>query len=220
MVTRIRFAGVDNVVIDHPTLGEHHLYVEGASELLFTENETNYERVFNSPNPSPYVKDSINDYIVEGKSGGINPDRTGTKMAAVYRLDLAPGETRVLRARLCDKPHADPFGDFKAIFEQRIAEADAFYGELNDFAVSADEKQIQREAFAGLLWSKQFYEYSVRDWLIGDPAMPAAAGGTPARTQLRLGTRPRRERALDAGYVGVSVVCGVGSCPFTASRFR
>ncbi len=168
-----KIAGVDNVVIGHPTLGEHHLYVEGASELLFTENETNYERIFNSPNPSPYVKDSINDYIVEGKSGGINPDRTGTKMAAVYRLDLAPGETRVLRARLCDKPHADPFGDFKAIFEQRIAEADAFYGELNDFAVSADEKEIQREAFAGILWSKQFYEYSVRDWLIGDPAMPA-----------------------------------------------
>ncbi|HTA40273.1 MAG TPA: hypothetical protein VK760_14415, partial [Candidatus Acidoferrales bacterium] len=168
-----KIAGVDNIVIAHPTLNEHHLYIEGASELLFTENETNYERVFNSPNPTPYVKDSINDYIVNGKAEGINPARIGTKMSAVYRLDLAPGETRILRARLCDKPHADPFGNFKATFDQRISEADAFYGELNDFAVSADEKQIQREAFAGILWSKQFYEYSVRDWLIGDPAMPA-----------------------------------------------
>ena len=83
--------GVDNVVIDHPTLGEHHLYIEGASELLFTENETNYERMFDSPNPSPYVKDSINDYIVEGKRDGINPQNTGTKMAAVLSAEPRAG---------------------------------------------------------------------------------------------------------------------------------
>jgi hypothetical protein len=167
-----KFDGVDTILAQHETLGSHYLYVEGAAELLFTENETNYERMFGTPNSTPYVKDSFNDYIVEGKTGGLNRANTGTKMAAVYRLDLAPGETRVLRSRLCAEPHPDPFGDFKAIFEQRLAEADAFYGELNDFAISVDEKQIQRQAFAGILWSKQFYEYSVRDWLIGDPAMP------------------------------------------------
>ncbi len=144
-----KIPGVDNVVIGHPTLGEHHLYLEGASELLFTENETNYERLFNSPNPSPYVKDSINDYIVEGKNGGINPDRIGTKMAA--RLSTRPRSRRNARSAraLCDKPHADPFGDFKAIFQQRIAEADAFYGELNDFAVSADESRSSAKPLRG-----------------------------------------------------------------------
>jgi hypothetical protein len=167
-----RIPGVDAIAIEHDTLGEHRLYLEGASELLFTENETNYERVFGSPNPSPYVKDAINDYVVAGKKDAVNPQRTGTKMAGVYRFNLAPGETKSLRARLCDRPHDDPFGDFEAVFAQRIAEADAFYGELNDYPVSPDEKRIQRQAFAGLLWSKQFYEYSVRDWLRGDPAMP------------------------------------------------
>jgi len=164
--------GVDTVKIEHETLGEQRLYLEGASELIFTENETNYERVFNATSPSPYVKDAFHEYLVAGNAAAVNPAKTGTKMAAVYRLDLAPGETKVVRALLCERPHQDPFGEFDAVFKERIGEADAFYGDLNDFDVSEDDKRVQRQAFAGLLWSKQFYEYSVYQWLRGDPAMP------------------------------------------------
>ncbi|HTX60539.1 MAG TPA: glucosidase, partial [Verrucomicrobiae bacterium] len=160
------------VRVAHETLGDHRFYFEHPQELLFTENETNFERIFNSPNVGEYVKDGINDYVVEGKHRAVNPMLSGTKAAGLYRFELAAGETRTIRARLCVDEHADPFGDFDAVFEQRMLEADAFYGELNDYPVSADEKAIQRQAFAGLLWNKQFYEYSVRDWLKGDPAQP------------------------------------------------
>ena len=108
--------GVETILIEHETLGEHRLYLEGASELLFTENETNYERVFHSASPSPYVKDAINDYVVEGKHDAVNPRHVGTKMAGLYRLDLAPGETKTIRARLCQQAHPRPFGDFDATF--------------------------------------------------------------------------------------------------------
>jgi hypothetical protein len=163
---------IKTVRAQNDRLGTFRLYCEEAEELLFTENETNYERLFGSPNASPYVKDGINDYVVEGKREAVNPAALGTKAAARYSLDVAPGESQVIRLRLTNRALGEPFDDFEKIFEQRIAEADDFYRELNAFPVSEDERTIQRQALAGLLWSKQFYNYVIHDWLAGDPLQP------------------------------------------------
>ncbi|WP_427162340.1 MGH1-like glycoside hydrolase domain-containing protein [Aliinostoc sp. HNIBRCY26] len=159
---------------NHSTLGTRWLYCQGDAELLFTENETNYERLFGFENGSPYVKDGINEYVVNGKTTAVNPNRIGTKFAAHYQLDIAPGETKIVRLRLSDvQTLADPFGAyFDTTFQTRIAEADEFYNRLCPFPISEDERNIQRQAFAGLLWSKQYYHYVVHNWLNGDPGQP------------------------------------------------
>ncbi len=164
--------GLAVVRAEHAELGNFVFYCDEPGEVIFTENETNYRRLFDAPNPSPYVKDGFHTYIVDADPAAVNPAQTGTKAAAVYRLDLAPGETRVLRVRLSSADVARPFDEFDACFEQRRAEADEFYAELNTFATDADGRAIQRAAFAGLLWSKQYYGYPVLRWLEGDPAMP------------------------------------------------
>jgi hypothetical protein len=156
----------------HETLGQHWFYCDGKSQLLFTENETNYERLYGCDNASKYVKDAFHRFVIDGELAAVNPFDAGTKAATYYVFELKPGETKTIRVRLSDAKHADPFADFDHIFDQRIAEADSFYREFNDFPSSPDERNVQRQAFAGMLWSKQFYDYSVRDWLKGDPTMP------------------------------------------------
>jgi Glycosyl hydrolase family 63 C-terminal domain len=160
---------------DHPTLETCWLYCEGAAELLFTNNETNYQRLFGTANNSPYVKDGINDYVVHGDTKAINPDRVGTKFAAHYLLSFAPAETKTVRLRLSNQQQMTaPFSaEFDQVFQTRKREADEFYQEVSTFPLSEDERNIQRQAFAGLLWSKQYYQYSVHDWLNGDPGQPA-----------------------------------------------
>ncbi|XGV98716.1 MAG: glucosidase [Leptolyngbya sp. BL-A-14] len=167
-------APVSVLEADHPTLGTHWLYCESGAELLFTNNETNYERLFGTSNPSPYVKDGINDYVVHGKQHAVNIDRIGTKFAARYPLTFAPGETKTIRLRLSDQQSLpDPLGDeFNAIFQTRKQEADDFYHRICPFPMSEEERNIQRQAFAGTLWSKQYYNYVVYDWLNGDPNQP------------------------------------------------
>ena len=160
------------VTAEHARLGTYRFYCEEADELLFTENETNFERLFNGANAQPYVKDGINDYVVNAKREAVNPAGRGTKCAARYALDVGPGETQVVRLRLSDRTLGEPFDDFEKIFEQRIAEADEFYRDLNEFPISEDRRAVQRQALAGLLWSKQFYNYVVHDWLAGDPLQP------------------------------------------------
>jgi hypothetical protein len=156
----------------HEHLGTFRLYCEEAEELLFTENATNAKRLFGVPNSAPYVKDGINDCIVTGNRDAIDPSQMGTKCAARYTLDVAPGQAQILRLRLTSRRLGEPFDDFEKIFEQRVAETDEFYRELNAFPVSDDERAIQRQALAGLLWSKQFYNYVIHDWLGGDPLQP------------------------------------------------
>ena len=158
----------------HPTLEKKWLYCQGKTEYLFTENETNNERVFGYSNVSPYVKDGINDYIVESKKEAVNPDRIGTKVAAHYTLNISPGETKTIRLRLSNAPDLkEPFGkEFDAAFDLRQQEADEFYQRITPFLLSEDMRNVQRQAFAGMLWSKQFYHYVVEDWLEGDPAAP------------------------------------------------
>jgi hypothetical protein len=152
-------------------LGEMALYCLDPRELLFTENETNNRHLFGSDNASPYTKDAFHRYLVNGDRDAVNPARVGTKAAARYELDLAPGKTATIRLRLTGADAASPFGpDFDATFPTRLAEADEFYAKVNPFPVDADHRSIQRQAFAGMLWCKQLYHYVVADWLDGDGA--------------------------------------------------
>ncbi len=163
-------AGAKVIRAEHPHLGEFHLAAEGSPTLLFTENETNAERLFGTQNASPYVKDGIAEAIVHGRIEAVNPEPSGTKVAVHYHLPVPAGATRTVLLRLAKGGVVDPFGDASAILEQRIEEADAFHASLASDRLSADEALVQRQAFAGLIWSKQLYHYDVGEWLDGDPA--------------------------------------------------
>jgi hypothetical protein len=143
------------------------------NNLLFTENETNFERLFGAKNQSPYLKDGINNAVVHGNLGNVNPLKTGTKAAAHFSKIISPRETFTIRIRLSNQKSAHPFKHFDSIFKDRLREADEFYAAIQNQRLSDDELRIQRQAFAGLLWTKQFYHYSVELWLNGDPASPA-----------------------------------------------
>src|SRR5213594_4284263 len=175
-VLRAGRAVADHALIEteHEALGPRWLYCEGAPELLFTENETNGERLWGEANPSPYVKDGINACVVDGEKDAVNPAAVGTKAAARYRMTLAAGQSVAVRLRLANTPiPGRTFGkDFDVVFAQRLGEADEFYATVIPKQLSDDAKSVMRQAFAGLLWSKQFYHYYVRRWLEGDPACP------------------------------------------------
>jgi hypothetical protein len=158
-----------------PKLGERHLYCEGEVPLLFTENETNTQRIFGVSNRTPYVKDSINNYIVHGQEGAVNPEKMGTKVAAHYRLTVNAGQSQVIRLRLSDVAPAtygptngkapSPFAPFDSVLQARRKEADEFYATVIPRSLSADAGNVMRQALAGMLWSKQFYHYDVDKWL-------------------------------------------------------
>ena len=160
----------------HKMLGEYRLYCEGADRLLFTENETNVERLWGTQNPTPFVKDSINDCVVNGQFERVNPNRVGTKAAAHYRLVVGPQKTVSIRLRLRrqenDSTDFAPFAEFDQIVVRRSMEADAFYAELAPACLSQEHCAVQRQAIAGMLWSKQFYHYIIEQWLEGDPGQP------------------------------------------------
>ncbi len=155
----------------HPQVGEYWLACEGSPELLFTDNETSTARLWGTESDSTYVKDGINDAVIHG-TPTVNPQATGTKAAAHYALTLAPGATETLLLRLSRILHDSPFADAADILAERKAEADAFYGAIAGDHMPKDARLVQRQAFAGLLWSKQFYEYDVHSWLEGDPGSP------------------------------------------------
>ncbi len=165
--------GAARIVADHLVLGRYTLHTENPADLLFTENETNNERLFNTANASPYVKDAFHRAIIQGESSAVNPAQEGTKAAVRYNLNIPAGETAVLRLRLTpDETNHTPFADFDALFAQRQAETDEFYAAIQPTSLSEDEKRVQRQAWAGMLWSKQMYYYDVAQWLKGDPAGP------------------------------------------------
>src|SRR4029453_360058 len=155
-------------------LGPMGLLPEEASEVLFTENETNYERLFGVPNRSPWVKDGFHRYLVQGDAGAVNPAREGTKAALCYRRELASEETWVVKLRLARSATSpEPLGaPFDEIFQERQCETDEFYNSVTPGSLTEDARNVQRQAFAGMLWSKQFYHYVVQEWLDGDPAGP------------------------------------------------
>ncbi len=163
------------VSAEHPLEGQMWLHCDDVPELLFTENETNFERLFGAANRTPYVKDGIDQFVVHGRADSVNPERFGTKCAARYRLSVGPGRSAVVKLRLNRRsPSAARMigEDFDSIFVARRREADEFYGAIIPSDVSADARNVMRQALAGLLWSKQFYHYVVRDWLSGDPGQP------------------------------------------------
>ena len=168
-------AGV--IELNHAYYGRRRLMCEGLPELLFTENATNHRRLHGTDNESAFVKDGINDYIVHGVKEAVNPENVGTKAAAHYALTIGPGETATVRLRLTDAElsptRAEPFGaDFDRTFSERQREADEFYATVIPQILSGDARNVMRQAFAGLLWSKQFYHYDASRWLKGDPAGP------------------------------------------------
>jgi len=169
----------------HPDLGERYLYCDRAVPWLFTENETNTERLFNVPNRSPYVKDAIDACIVHGRASAVNPGKTGTKVAAHYDLTIPAGGVQVLRLRLTDQQLSVPQDAFGSRFDEtldtRRREADEFYAAILPAQASEDTRLVMRQAFAGMLWSKQFYFYPVRDWVDDEILPPDCPRRVPAR---------------------------------------
>jgi hypothetical protein len=157
------------IVASHGQLGERHLYCEGDAPQLFTENETNNERIFGTPNNTPYVKDGINNHVLYGKENSVNPGHAGTKAAAHYKVTIDPGKTAIIRLRLSDLAPAaigDPFQGFSQTMQTRQREADEFYRAIIPTRVSEDEALVMRQALAGMLWSKQYFGLDVDKWLL------------------------------------------------------
>ncbi|MGO9892898.1 MAG: MGH1-like glycoside hydrolase domain-containing protein [Bryobacteraceae bacterium] len=172
----LRLSAPGVIELTEPQYGKRWLHADGSPVWLFTENETDNQALWGSANSAPFVKDGIGRRVVEGAAGAVNPEPRGTKAAAHHHLALAPGESRTAALRLADAPAAEPFGAaFSQIFSDRISEADRFYDTVTPQNLSADARSVMRQAFAGMLWSKQYYRYVVRDWLAGDPAFPPPA---------------------------------------------
>jgi len=159
------------IEIYHKDLGELWLNAEGSPELLFCDNETNTKRLYNVENSGQFYKDGINDHLIHG-AAAVNPKRTGTKAAANYDITVPAQQSTTLRLRLSANAN-NGFVDFDGVFDRRVAEAMQFYKHIQKAAKNDDSRLVQRQAFAGMLWSKQFYYYNVHQWLIGDPAEPA-----------------------------------------------
>ena len=175
-----RFGGRAVVALDEPKYGQRWLYCDGEPQLLFTENETNSQRLYGWGDATAYVKDAFDRLVVQGERSAVNPQERGTKAAAHYALTIPSGDTATLMLRLTDRwPGSDSmFGSaFDAIFITRKREADEFYASVIPHTLSPDATNVARQAFAGLLWSKQYYHYVVKPWLEGDPTQPPPPAG-------------------------------------------
>ena len=170
----LRALSDNEVVAVHDGLPEMRLSVDGAATPLFCDNDTNNNRLYGAGETGRHFKDGINDHVVGGRADAVNPARTGTKCAMLRRVTIEAGAEHVmrLRFRIAAPDNGDPFADHDAVFAVRIAEADAFYGVLQAPIADEDSQLVQRQAFAGMLWSKQFYRYDVHRWLKGDPVTP------------------------------------------------
>ena len=190
----LRATAADRVAVDHPVDGELSWELDAGPdgalpEVLFCENDTNLARLYGSDASPAYPKDGINDHVVAG-APTVNPAREGTKAAAWYRLTVAPGETQVVRVRLRSPSSSPGFGtEFDEVLATRSGEADEFYGEVIPAEVDDDARLVARQAFAGMIWGKQFYRYDVKRWLDGDPAQPPPP--------------PQRRGGRNAGWLNV-----------------
>lgn len=158
--------------VEHRDLGNYFFYYDGAPEPMFCENETNHVRVYGHKPTSGYWKDGINDYVITGKPATINPERTGTKSALRYKFTLAPGKSATVKLRLSKNEIERPFADYDELFGKRFNEADVFYNELQRNITDEDMKNVQRQALAGMLITKQFYYFDISLWLKGDMGTP------------------------------------------------
>jgi hypothetical protein len=160
------------ILASHGALGDRLLYCEGSPELLFTENESNVNRLWGGANASPYVKDAFHSYVISGKKDAVNPSETGTKAAAHYRLQVPAGGSGAVRLRLTSKLSANPFATADQIFAGRLADANEFYDRITPNTLSEDERRVHRQALAGMLWSKQYYYFDLDRWLEEHKAHP------------------------------------------------
>jgi len=180
----LREAGPGVIQAAHPELGEYWLFCEGAPELLFTENESNASRLWGQPNASPYVKDAFHEYIVSGRRDAVNPAKIGTKGAAHYALEVPARGSHTVSLRLGDAALAgikagDAFGGTQKIFNSRIADADEFYDRIAPTSLTDDERLVHRQALAGMLWSKQFYNFDLDRWLREHRSHPLLESSRP-----------------------------------------
>jgi hypothetical protein len=167
--------GPHGLNLQRDTVGKYVIQydaAEGFKKLIFTENSTNYERVFSAKNHEEYVKDAFHDYVVSGKTSAVNPKQIGSKASAVYAFNVPAGKSVTVRARLreVNLVNDEPFADFDEVFAKREAECEEYYQHVLSSKMEADAREVCRQAHAGLIWSKQFYYYPVESWLPGDPA--------------------------------------------------
>jgi hypothetical protein len=175
----VRDAGQSSIEASHQELGTYVLHCEGHPELLFTDNDSNTERLWQQPNASPYVKDAFHTYLVGGCRDAVNPGRRGTKAAAHYVLDIAGGGHQIIRLRLAPGGVKEGFGSFDAVVDKRIREADEFYDRITAHALSEDARRVHRQALAGMLWSKQFYYFDLEQWLTEHRSHPLLESARP-----------------------------------------
>ena len=173
---RLRAVNSSTIKLNHQYYDERWLYCDGSPELLFTDNETNCQRLYGVENPTPYVKDGINEYIVHGVQNAVNPIQVGTKAAAHYLLTIGAGKTETVQLHLMNTERSSTDAAFDAEFDHTFAvrqrEADEFYATLTPEGLSPDARSVMRQALAGMLWSKQYYHYDVNRWLTGDLQQP------------------------------------------------
>ena len=161
----MRQSGPGAIEASHHDLGTYVLRCDGTPELLFTENESNASRLWNQPNPTPYVKDAFHAYVVSGHHDAVNPGHTGTKAAAHYLLDVPAGGSQTVRLRLSAGLTGKAFADFGQVFDRRLEEANEFYARITPQTLNEDQRRVHRQALAGMLWSKQFYYFDLEQWL-------------------------------------------------------
>ncbi len=167
-----------DILITHEYFENYTLYIDKQNidtklPLLFCDNETNNQRLYNSPNNNQYVKDGINEYIVHGKTDAVNINAVGTKAAANFDVTINGNDSHTFRLRLSSQTIPQPFEEYDALFDAAKNNADVFYADLQKDITNDDEKNVQRQAFAGMLWSKQYFDYNVDKWLNGDPSQPS-----------------------------------------------
>ena len=165
-------AAGDSLAIEHATLGKMNLHYQGSPQLLFCENDSNVNRLYGLAREG-YFKDGINRYLVDGEKNAVNPALKGTRAALCYHFQVEAGQSAQVELRLSSRNMKTPFADAPKIFEKRLKETDAFYQDIQQGIGDPDARRIQRQAFAGMLWGKQFYYYNVSEWLKGDPGHPA-----------------------------------------------
>ena len=167
--------GAGGILVEDPEYGRRTLHCPPGAELLFTENDTNTERLYGSPNATPHVKDAFHAYLIGGRRDAVHPERRGTKAAAWQRLEVPAGGEARMRLRFApeNRKARDPLGrSFDVAMKRARSEADEYYATILPAILSAEERRVMRQAFAGMIWSKQYYGYDVRRWLMGDPAQP------------------------------------------------
>ena len=168
----LRQVGEASIRASQADLGDWTLDCEGHPELLFTENETNCGKLWNQPNPLPYVKDAFHEYLISSREDAVNPEKVGTKAAAHYSLEVPAGSSKTVRLRLSAKPAGDAFSTFEDVFAARVADADEFYNRIAPASMNEDQRKVHRQAMAGMLWSKQYYYFDLDTWLQEHEAHP------------------------------------------------